>query len=310
MPDLNTPWWYRQALDTASETGSVEVLGARIHYETWGTDGPGIVLVHGSSGHLEWWRFVAPLLADRFRVVAFDLSGNGDSAWRDRYSGEAFAEETWRVCQAAGLPPRPFVAGHSLGGFVALETGHYFGDRLGGIVFVDYTVVDPEDFLEWGGKADNAGYRRRRTRVYEDLDAAVARFRLLPDQPVRHPAVMDHVARRSLRQVEGGWTWKFDPTLYDHFVLGADQRDKFVGLPCRSAVILGELSQDEGTLGAGYMRRVTAGKLPVVEIPRTHHHLMFEEPVALAMTIQGIVQTWVAEDGREEMSDALARALV
>ena len=309
MPDDKTPWWYRQALDAVSETGSVEVLGANIHYETWGRDGPGIALVHGSSGHVEWWRFVAPFLADRFRVVALDLSGNGDSGWRDRYSGAGFAEETWQVCQVAGLPERPFVVGHSFGGFVALETGHCFGDRLGGVVLVDYTVTRPEDHVEWGGKADSAGYTRRRTRVYEDHEAAVGRFRLLPDQPVRYPEVLEHVARRSLRQVEGGWTWKFDPALYEHLVLGDEQRDKFVGLSCRSALVVGECSEDIGAYGADYMRGITAGRLPVITIPRTHHHLMFEEPLALAMSIQGIVQAWVAEDGREEMADALARAV-
>ena len=309
MPDERTPWWYRQALDAVSETGTVEVLGTEIHYEAWGSDGPGIALVHGSSGHVEWWRFVAPFLADRFRVVALDLSGNGDSGWRERYAGEVFAEETWRVCQAAGLPPRPFVAGHSFGGFVALETGHHFGDRLGGVILVDYTVTRPQDYFEWGGKADNAGYKRRRTRVYDDLDAAVQRFRLLPDQPVRHPEVMAHVARRSLRQVEGGWTWKFDPSLYDHLVLGPDQRDKFAGLSCRSAVIVGELSEDIGVSGANYMLEITAGKLPVIKMPQVHHHMMFEEPLALAMAIQGIARTWVAEDGREEMADALARVV-
>ncbi|GIT39274.1 MAG: hypothetical protein Ct9H300mP8_04700 [Gammaproteobacteria bacterium] len=44
-----------------------------------GTSAAGYVLIHGSNAHLEWWRFVAPFLADQFRVVALDLSGNGDS---------------------------------------------------------------------------------------------------------------------------------------------------------------------------------------------------------------------------------------
>ena len=111
MRDDKSPWWYRQALDAASETGSVVVLGARIHYETWGREGPGIVLIHGSNGHLEWWRFVAPFLADRFRVAAFDLSGNGDSSWRERYTAEVFAEEAWQAtASAASSPSRPRTA--------------------------------------------------------------------------------------------------------------------------------------------------------------------------------------------------------
>ncbi len=76
----------------------------RSAYRVWGQRGkPGIAFVHGSNAHLEWWRFVAPFLADQFRVVALDLSGNGDSGWRDRYTGRNFADEVWAVCQAAEL---------------------------------------------------------------------------------------------------------------------------------------------------------------------------------------------------------------
>ena len=89
-------------------------------------------------------------LADRFRVAALDLSRNGNSDWRERYSGELFAQGVWAVCEAAQLGPRPFVIGHSFGGFAALETGHHYGDRLGGVLFMDFTVAPPEDYIEWG----------------------------------------------------------------------------------------------------------------------------------------------------------------
>ena len=128
------PEWFDRALEANAEYGDVEVEGCRIHFATWGERGkPGLVLVHGSNAHLEWWRFVAPFLADQFRVAAIDLSGNGDSGWRERYSGELFAREVMAVCDAAELGERPFVVGHSFGGFVTLEVGHHFGDQLGGI---------------------------------------------------------------------------------------------------------------------------------------------------------------------------------
>ena len=96
------PGWFDQALNTPSQTAEITVEGCPIHYVTWGDVGkPGIVLIHGSNAHKAWWQFVAPFLADQFRVVAFDLSGNGDSGWREGYTGEIFAEETWAVCAAA-----------------------------------------------------------------------------------------------------------------------------------------------------------------------------------------------------------------
>jgi len=291
------PAWFRRAVNAPGDAGTITVAGEPIAFRTWGERGrPGVALVHGSNAHLEWWRFVAPFLADQFRVVALDLSGNGDSGWRDRYSGRGFADEVWAVCDAAGLGVRPFVVGHSFGGFVVLETAHVYGAQLGGVIFADFTVSPPEEYTEWGRRAEREGKARRATRVYPDIESALARFRLIPEQPCQHPYVVDHIARASLRQVEGGWTWKFDPALFDHLEMGADQSDKFLALQCRSALILGEHSEDSGAKSAQYMARITDGVLPILTIPETYHHMMFDEPLATAMAIEALVLAWTRED--------------
>jgi len=307
----DTPYWFERALAATSETGEVEVEGVPIHFETWGGTGkPGVVLIHGSNAHLEWWRFVAPLLADDFRVVALDSSGNGDSGWRDRYSGGILAREVQEVSRAASLGERPFVVGHSFGGFVALETAYRYGADLGGVIFMDFTTAPPEQYVEWGLRAAREDLPpRRSTRVYEDRATALGRFRYVPEQPVVHPSVRDYIADKSLRPVEGGWTWKFDPGLFDHLEMGIDQRDKFAAMACRSAVILGEDSADEGAYFADHMAEISAGRLPIFRIPGTHHHLMFDDPVAVAMATKAIVLTWIAEDGAAEMRAALNRTL-
>lgn len=307
----DTPYWFERALAATSETGEIEVAGVPIHFETWGAAGkPGVVLIHGSNAHLEWWRFVAPFLADDFRVVALDSSGNGDSGWRERYSGEVLAREVHDVSRAAGLGDRPFVVGHSFGGFVALETGYRYGADLGGVIFMDFTTAPPEQYVEWGLRAEREDLPPRRgTRVYEDRATALGRFRYVPEQPVVHACVRDYIADKSLRPVEGGWTWKFDPGLFDHLEMGIDQRDKFAAMACRSAVILGEDSADEGAFFADHMAEITAGRLPIFRIPGTHHHLMFDDPVAVAMATKAIILTWIAEDGAAEMRAALDRTL-
>ena len=66
MPEVTTiverPVWFQKALDAKRQDGVVEVADCNIHFATWGEVGkPGIVLIHGSNAHLEWWRFVATL---------------------------------------------------------------------------------------------------------------------------------------------------------------------------------------------------------------------------------------------------------
>ena len=305
------PFWFDRALNTPSEPGEVMVDGVSIHFETWGeVDKPGIVLVHGSNAHLEWWRFVAPFLADQFRVAALDSSGNGDSGWRERYSGEVLGREVWAVCQAAELGPRPMVVGHSFGGFVVLETGHQFGDQLGGIIFMDFTIAPPAQYVEWGLRAEREDLPPKRgTRVYPDRAAALGRFRFIPEQPARHPYVTEYIADKSLRAVEGGWTWKFDPSLFDYLEMGVDQQDKFAALACRSAVILGEDSEDEGALFGEHMAAITDGHLPIFKIPGTFHHLMFDEPLAVAMATKAIALEWLRQDTEDALKAALQRTL-
>jgi pimeloyl-ACP methyl ester carboxylesterase len=306
-----TPFWYDRALATPSASGSVNVAGANIVYETWGQIGnPGVVLIHGSNAHLEWWRFTAPFLADRFRVAALDLSGNGNSGWRERYSGELFAEEVWAVCQDAQLGPRPFVVGHSFGGFVALETGHHHSANLGGIVFMDFTTAPPDQFLEWGLRAEREGVEPgRKLRVYEDKNTALGRFRFIPEQPGVHPAVLRHMAEYGLKEVDGGWTWKFDPCLFDYLEMGVSQRDKFAALQCRSALMLGEFSEDEGAFYAEHMAEITAGYLPTVTIPGTYHHLMFDDPMAVSMVMKMLLLEWHKQEHIDEYNQQLAQTL-
>ena len=300
------PPWFERAIASERMDATVCVDDCDIHYATWGEPGlPGLVLVHGSNANLEWWRFVAPFLADQFHVAAIDLSGNGDSGWREKYTGELFAKEVMAVCDHAGLGPNPFVVAHSFGGFVALETGHHFGEQLGGILFCDFTVFPPEQYIEWGKQAAETGQKARPTRVYDDYDTALGRFRLVPQQPCQHPYVVEYLGRQALREVDGGWTWKFDPSLFDHLEMGMDQSDKFVRLPCRSALVLGEHSEDEGALSAPYMTEITAGAIPIVTIPETYHHFMFDEPMATVAAIKGIVLTWIREDRAAEMAASL-----
>lgn len=306
MSDL--PFWLERALAVPSQSGSVEVSGANIVYETWGEIGnPGVILIHGSNAHLEWFRFTAPFLADNFRVAALDLSGNGDSDWRERYTGELLADEVWQVCQAAQLGDMPFVVGHSFGGWVALETGKYHDAELGGILLMDFTTAPPEEYLEWGLRAEREGVEPgRKLRVYEEKQAALDRFRFIPEQPGVHPAVLRHLAEYGLKEVAGGWTWKFDPALFDHMEMGAEQRDNFTKLTTHTALMLGEASEDEGAFYAEHMLAITAGLLPTITIPGTFHHLMFDQPLAVAMSMKMLLLEWHRQNNSAAYEAALS----
>jgi pimeloyl-ACP methyl ester carboxylesterase len=109
-------------LELAPPVAYLDLDGFRIAYREWGSSRATrpVVLIHGiTSSSLSWVR-VAPALADRFRVVALDLKGHGDSGRpATGYQLADQAGEVARLCSALGLT-EPVVIGHSWGGAVAL----------------------------------------------------------------------------------------------------------------------------------------------------------------------------------------------
>ena len=60
----------------------VKANDMKFHYLEWGdTSNPVIVMLHGFAQQAHSWDFVALAFADRYRVIAIDQRGHGDSAW-------------------------------------------------------------------------------------------------------------------------------------------------------------------------------------------------------------------------------------
>jgi pimeloyl-ACP methyl ester carboxylesterase len=279
--DPEAPGWFRRALAQEPEHRDVEVEGARIHYRAWGDpDAPGLVLVHGGAAHSGWWDHVAPLLASH-RVVAPDLSGHGDSDRREVYDMHLWAREIVAVAAAERLD-RPVVVGHSMGGWAAVTTGVEHGPAVSAVAYIDSPLNDqpPEE--------SRLRERQRPRRVYPTLEEAMSRFRTLPAQDVVLPYVRAHVARGSLRPVEGGWTWKFDPTFFGRRLL---LRDLLPQLACPVALFRCEHGLVSPEMAAE-MTRLVPHRLPVVDLPDAGHHPMLDQPLALVTGLRTLLAFW------------------
>jgi pimeloyl-ACP methyl ester carboxylesterase len=99
-----------------------EVRGSRMRYFVGGPeDGPPLILVHGLGGAAANWVDLAPLLAERRRVLVPELPGHGRSTALAAVPNVAvFADRVGLVAEREGMFPAA-VVGHSLGGVVALR---------------------------------------------------------------------------------------------------------------------------------------------------------------------------------------------
>jgi pimeloyl-ACP methyl ester carboxylesterase len=98
--------------------------------------GPPIVLIHGMVNSSRHWEEVALRLSDRYRVIAPDLIGHGDSAAvRGDYSLGAHAASIRDLLATIGVD-RATIVGHSLGGGVAMQFFYQFPQRTERLVLV------------------------------------------------------------------------------------------------------------------------------------------------------------------------------
>ena len=285
------PAWFEAALAHRPERSVVSAAGVQIELLTWGARGaPGLLFIHGGMAHADWWSFIAPFFAAEHRVAALSLSGMGRTGWRDRYAPDLHMAEALAAAEAAGLfdagPPR--VVGHSFGGGVATYLARHAGERLGGAVVLDAGVRPPDK--RWRGPGPGG----RPDRTYPDLPAALGRFRLAPAQPCAELHLLDHIARGSLREVEGGWRWRFDPHLWDRLDGSGrgSQEEELAGARCPLAFVWGERSRLMTPDVVAYTRGHAPPGTPFFALPEAGHHLMLDQPLALVSALRGLFSAW------------------
>jgi sigma-B regulation protein RsbQ len=124
--------------------------GVEIVYSERGKGGIALVFIHGGLADRTFWAPQLSGLSDRFRIVALDLAGHGESGRnRKLWSIPAFAQDVRAVVEKLRLR-RVVLIGNSLGGPVALDAAALLKGRAIGVVGVDTlhdatTRIEPSD---------------------------------------------------------------------------------------------------------------------------------------------------------------------
>jgi pimeloyl-ACP methyl ester carboxylesterase len=227
------------------------------------------------------------MLTRQYDVVAMDLSGHGESGRRLEYPRRQWADEVLAVIEDARFVGAPVLVGHSMGGLVGIVAASVYGDALAGAIIVDAPVRKPDPESQEG----EAGKSFRNPKVYPTIEEAVARFRLVPPQPCDNAFILDHIARTSLRAVDGGFTWKFDPRVFIKFSL-EKMSDYLASTRCRVALLRGERSVVVPPETGEYMYELLNRSAPLVEIPEAHHHLILDQPLAFIAALRALLADW------------------
>ena len=240
-----------------------------------------MLLLHGGSAHARWWDFVVPHLAERYRCVALDLRGHGDSgrpASLD-YRLAAHAGDVGALIAALDLR-RVVIVGHSFGGFVAMiYAGGAAATQLGGLVIVDSRARIGERSARLLQALCKLPHPH-----YASLSEAEQRFRLLPAGTTAPAPVLAHVVRHGMVQsADGTYTFKFDRRALS----GTTPQDLAPALASVHCPILAVRGAQSEVVPASALGEFSAAnpRAHTAEIPDAHHHVMLDQPAELARII-------------------------
>jgi len=168
-------------------------------------DGPLLVLLHGLGATSEVYAAVESLLPDTWPGgwLLVDLPGHGRSAWDATYTFRRHADAVLSVLPA---DRELVVAGHSMGGVVALELAT--DPRVRGVVAFGVKVSWPDEHVEAAQRVAGGPVRVFDTRT----EAAQRHLRLAGLAGLAAPD--DPVAAAGVRETADGWRVAQDPATF------------------------------------------------------------------------------------------------
>ncbi len=266
----------------------ITVNGVRLHYQAWGSLGtPALLCLHGLTQQSHTFDGLAARLAGRYRCLALDLRGRGESEWApaESYTTPQYVDDVLKLLAALGLP-----------------AVHLFGTSLGGLIGLSLAAVAPPALLSLGlddigpeidprGVARVAAYTAAVPESFPTFETArewaVAQYSWLAGMPADE---VSRAVRWAVRETPaGGWRFKFDPAISRAPRPAPEAAEAarqvwwraFTALRCPILLVRGAESDILSRETADEMQRRQPGMLRV-DVPGAGHSPTLEEPAAVA----------------------------
>lgn len=270
---------------------SVRVPGLTLRYVDWGGDHlPPLLLIHGGGDHSRSWDWVAQRLRPRWRVIAVDLRGHGDSDWspEGNYGEGVLVRDLLLLLNALEIGRATIIA-HSLGANIAMRFAAVFPERMQRLVSIEGLLASPDRLALVDGTPmrvrlrtwldETERIRTRAPRHFRSIDEATARMK------ERNPHLagerLHHLTRHAVRLGDDGlYRWKVDPMIRKRPPdMGHDAlNDLWRSLACPILLIYGAESWASNPEMDGRLGLFANARLRVIEhAGHWVHHDQFED---------------------------------
>ncbi len=177
-----------------------EFKKSKIHYTDTGK-GRVLVLLHGFLGSHEVWSEFVKKLSRKFRVIAIDLPGHGETPSIGYYhSMELLAQSVKAVLDKVGLR-RYIITGHSMGGYVALAFAELYPENVSGLcLFNSTSYADSEEKKKEREKVIRLVKKEHRHYVSEVVTSLFApdNISIIPKEVEKVKRIASKISRQSI----------------------------------------------------------------------------------------------------------------
>jgi len=260
----------------------LDVNGLRLHVLDWGgEERTPLLLLHGFTGHAHAWDTLAIALQPRFRVLALDQRGHGDSDPAEVYSPVAACEDIAGVLERLRIASL-VVIGLSMGGRNAM----YFTAKRPATV-QKLVVVDIGPEISARATAPSSGPPEPET--WDSIEQAAQHLYRANAYPGIH--YYRWVVSHSLRQrADGRLVWKWHPSIKERRSQGdVDWWALLRQIATPTLVLRGAESHVlDRDVAERMVKELPQGRL--IEIPRAVHTLHEDNPEAVLAALQTFLE--------------------
>jgi len=233
-------------------------------------DAPHLILIHGAGGnHQHWGGAVRKLRAAN--VYALDLPGHGRSGGSGLTSITDYASRVRQFLDALGIE-RAFLAGHSMGGAIAMQASLSYPERVSGLILV------------------GSGARLRVLRAILDgmLSDPAATIEL-----ICATAYSAWTPRELVRQGQLQMLKVAPQTIHDDFAAcnAFDVMDRLQEMRFPTLVVCGTEDRLTPVKYSTFLQeKIVGAELKLIE--GSGHMVMTEKPEALAEALESVLAKW------------------
>jgi esterase len=259
--------------------------GLKLHYLDFGGEGkPALVCIHGLTGNAHNFDALVPRLTPRYRVLALDVRGRGDSEWGPPldYNPQVYVSDLKAFLDGLGIK-RVSLVGTSMGGVISMMFAGGYPENVAHLVLND---IGPD--IDQAGVMRIVAYVSQAPERFKDMAEVAAYYRqIYPPAAVLSDAELIEWVRWSVKPAEAeGLVWKMDPAIRRPPRGGSSARPIDLWLPYNRVmapilIVRGAESDILSRDTAARMVKVQRG-VRLVEVPGVGHAPSLVEPEALA----------------------------